>query len=47
MRISRQLSAIQIMVDRKQPESVEEYFKYLGSIETNVARCESEIISRI
>jgi hypothetical protein len=46
MRISRQPSQIQIMIDQKQPENVE-YFKYLVSMITNDARCTREIKSRI
>ena len=34
------------MIDQKQLENVE-YFKYLGSIITNDARCTNEIKSRI
>ena len=37
---------MQIMVDLKQPESVE-CFNYLSSMKTNDARCASEITSRI
>ena len=36
VRISRQPSPIQIMIDQKQPEKVE-YFSYLGSMITNDA----------
>jgi hypothetical protein len=46
MRISRQPSSIQIMIDQKQLENVE-YFNYLGSLITNGARCTHEIKSRI
>ena len=46
MRISRQLSPVTIMIDRKQLENVE-CFKYLGSILTNDGRCKCEIKSRI
>jgi hypothetical protein len=46
MRILRQPSPIQIMIDQKQPENVQ-YFNYLGSMITNDARCTHEIISRI
>jgi hypothetical protein len=46
MKISRQPSPIQIMIDQKQPENVE-YFKYLGGMITNNARCTHEIKSRI
>jgi hypothetical protein len=45
MRISRQPSPVQIMIDKKQLENVE-YFNYLGSI-TNYTRCTREIKSRI
>jgi hypothetical protein len=38
MRISRQPSAMEIMIDQKQLENVE-YFNYLGSMITNDARC--------
>ena len=38
MKISRKLSPLQIMIDQKRPENVE-YFKYLGSLITNYARC--------
>jgi hypothetical protein len=41
MRIRRQASSIQIMIDQKQPENVE-YFNSLGSI-TIYARCTREI----
>jgi hypothetical protein len=46
LRISRQPSAIQIVIDQKQPEYVE-YFSYLGTMITNDASCISEIKSRI
>jgi hypothetical protein len=46
MRISRQPSQIQIMVDHKQAENVE-YCKYLGSMITNNERCTQEIKSTI
>jgi hypothetical protein len=46
MRISRQPSAVTIMIDQKQLENVE-CFKYLGSILTNDGRCTCEIKSRI
>jgi hypothetical protein len=46
MKISKQPSPIQIVVDQKQPENVE-YFSYLGSVVTNDVRCTSEIKSRI
>jgi hypothetical protein len=41
-----QLSTLQVMINQKQLENVE-YFKYLGSIITNDARCTNEIKSRI
>jgi hypothetical protein len=46
MRISRQPSLIQIMIDHRQLENVE-YFNYLGSMITHDARCTREIKSRI
>jgi hypothetical protein len=46
MGISRQPSPVQIIIYQKQPENVE-YFKYLGSLETNAARCTGEIEFRI
>ena len=46
MRISRQPSAVTIMIDQKQPENME-CFKYFGSMLTNDGRCTSEIKSRI
>ena len=46
MRISWQLSPLQIMIDRKQPENVE-YFNYFGSITINNARCTREIKSGV
>jgi hypothetical protein len=46
MRISRQPSPVQIMIDQNQLENVE-YFNYLGSRITNDARCTCEIKSRI
>jgi hypothetical protein len=46
MRISRQPSPLQFMVDQKQLENVE-CFNYLGSMITNAARCTREIKSRI
>jgi hypothetical protein len=42
MRISRQPSSIQIMIDQKQPENVE-YFNNFGSMITNDARSTREI----
>ena len=44
MRISRQPSRIQIMVDHKHVENVE-YCNYLGSMITNDERCTGEIKS--
>jgi hypothetical protein len=46
MRISRQASPVQIMIDQKQLENVE-YLNYLGSMITNDARCTHEIKTRI
>ena len=46
MRISRQPSAVTIMIDQKQLQNVE-CFKYLGSVLTNYGRCTREIKSRI
>jgi len=46
MKISRQPSAVTIMIDQKQLENVE-CFKYLGSLLTNDGRCTCEIKSRI
>jgi hypothetical protein len=46
MRISRQPSQIQIMIDKKQPKNVE-YFNSLGSLITSDATCTCEIRSRI
>jgi hypothetical protein len=45
MRMSRQPSPVQIMMNQKQLENVE-YFKYLGSMISNDARCTREIKSR-
>jgi hypothetical protein len=45
MKISRELSTLQIMIDQKQLENVE-YFNYLGSM-INDARCTHEIKSSI
>jgi hypothetical protein len=45
MRILRQSSPVQIMIDQKQLENVE-YFSYLGSMIMNDARCTYEIKSR-
>jgi len=46
LKISRQPSPIQTMIDQKQKDNVE-YFNYLGSMITNEARCARKIISRI
>jgi hypothetical protein len=46
MRISGQLSAVQIMIDQKQLENVD-YFNYLGNMVGNDARCTPEIKSRV
>ena len=46
MRISRQTSAVTIMINQTQLESVE-CFKYLGSMLTNDGRCTCEIKCRI
>jgi len=46
LKISRQPSPIQTMIDQKQKENVE-YLNCLGSMITNNAGCASEIISRI
>jgi hypothetical protein len=46
LRISRQPSPIQIMIDQNQLENVE-YSSYLGSVMINNARCTCEIKSRI
>jgi hypothetical protein len=46
MRISRQQSPKQVMIDQKQLENVE-YFSYFGSMITNDARCTREIKSWI
>jgi hypothetical protein len=46
MRISRQTSPIQMMIDQKQPKNVE-YFNYLSSMIANYARCTREIKYRI
>ena len=46
MRISRQQSPVQIMIDRKQPENVE-YLKYLCCVITNDTRCTCGIKTRI
>ena len=46
MRISRQPSAVTIMIDQKPLENVE-CFKYLDNMLTNNGRCTCEIKSRI
>jgi hypothetical protein len=46
MRISRQPSAVEIVIDQKQLENVE-YFNYLCRLITNDERCTREINSRI
>jgi hypothetical protein len=46
MRISRQPSPIQIMIDQEQLQNVE-HFSYLGNMITNDARCTWEIKHRI
>ena len=46
MRISRQPSPIQILIDQKQPENMEN-FKYLSSMITNDATCIRDIKYRI
>jgi hypothetical protein len=46
LRISRQPSVIQIMIDQKQAD-YGEYFGYLGTMITIDARCIREIKSRI
>ena len=46
MRISRQSSPLQIMIEQKQLHNVE-YFKYFGSMIANDARCTCEIKPRI
>ena len=45
MRISRETSTLQIVIDQKQLENVE-YFNYLGNM-INDSRCTREIKSRI
>ena len=45
-RILRQPSPVLSTIDQKQPENVK-YFKYLGSMITNDARCTCEIKSKI
>jgi hypothetical protein len=46
LNISRQLSPTQILMDKKQPESVE-YCNCLSGMVTNNARCTREVIPRI
>jgi hypothetical protein len=46
MRISRQPTSLQIKIDKKPVENVEEFY-YLGSMITNDARCTLEIKARI
>jgi len=46
MRITRQASTIQIIIEQKQLENVE-YFKYLVSMMTYDAKCTLEMKSRI
>jgi hypothetical protein len=46
MRISREPSPLQMMMDQKQVDNVE-YFNCLGSMITNDARCAGEIESMI
>jgi hypothetical protein len=46
IRMSRQPSPVEIMMDQKQLENVE-YFNYLGSLITKYARCTCEMKSRI
>jgi hypothetical protein len=46
MRISRQSSPVQIMIEQKQLQNME-HFKYFGSMIANDARCTGEIKSRI
>jgi hypothetical protein len=46
LRISRQPSPIQIMIEQKQLENVE-FSSYLGSVMMNNGRCTCEIKSRI
>jgi hypothetical protein len=44
--VSRESSAVQIMIDKKYLENVE-YLKYLGSMTTNDARCTRDIKFKI
>ena len=46
VRILTQTSPLEIMIDQKQRKNAE-YFKYLGSMITNDARCTCEIKSKI
>jgi len=46
MRISRQPSLVQNVIDKKQPHNVE-YFSYLGSMITNETKCTRRIKTRI
>lgn len=46
LRISRQETPVQIIIDQKQLKNVE-YFMYLGTITPNNARCTHENINRI
>ena len=46
MRIVRQPSPTNIIIDQKKPDNVE-YFNYFGSVIPNDARCTREIKSRI
>jgi hypothetical protein len=46
MRISRKLFPIGIMIDENQPENVK-YFRYIGIMITNDAKCTRGIKSRI
>jgi hypothetical protein len=39
IRISGQNSPVLIMINKKKPQEIVEYLKYLGSIVTNVVRC--------
>jgi hypothetical protein len=46
MRISRQPSPVQIMIDKKKHAKNVEHFNYLGTMITNDAKCTCEITSR-
>jgi hypothetical protein len=46
MRISRQQSPVQFVIDLKQRENVE-YFRYVGSLITKDAKCLREIEPRM